>query len=93
MPQAYLREFAADEARKKIWPFSKHAGDPEIKPLERVAMRHRLYVPKDSKTGARDDSFEQKLSKLEHWFSDPAWKTLQTEFVDLGWSELRKLIR
>ena len=92
VPQAYLREFAADEGRRKIWRFSKHAGDSEIKPIEKVAMRHHLYVPKDSKTGARDDSFEQKLSKLEHWFADPAWKTLQTEFVDLGWSELRKLI-
>lgn len=92
VPQAYLREFAADEARKKIWRFSNHPGNPELKPIEKVAMGHHLYVPKDSKTGTSDDSFEQKLSKLEHWFAGPAWKTLQTEFVDLIWSEFRKLI-
>jgi len=92
VPQAYLRDFAADEARKKIWRFSKKAGDREIKPIEKVAMRHHLYIPRDSKTGMREDSFEQKLSELERWFADPVWKALQTDFVNLDWSELRKLI-
>ena len=55
-------------------------------------MRHHLYVTQDARTGARDDSFEQTLSRLEQWFADPVWKAVQTEFVDLGWSELRKLV-
>jgi hypothetical protein len=92
VPQAYLRDFAVDEARTKIWRFSKNVGDPELKPIEKVAMRHYLYVPRDGFTGKRDDTFEQELSQLECWFADPVWKALQSELVDLGWVALRKLI-
>jgi hypothetical protein len=89
--QAYLRDFAANEGRTKIWRFSKQSGDPELKLIEKVAVRHHLYVPRDAVTGERDDSFEQKLSQLEGWFSDPVWRALQTETLDLSWKELRML--
>jgi hypothetical protein len=92
VPQAYLRGFAADESKSKIWRFSKHVGDPERKPIEKVAMRHHLYVPRDQVTGERDDSLEQRLSELERWFADPIWRALQTDVVDLAWPALRKLI-
>jgi len=92
VPQAYLRDFAADDARTKIWRFSKNSGEPELKPIEKVAVRHHLYVPRNKATGTRDDSFEQKLSQLEGWFADPVWNALQTELLDLNWKELRMLV-
>jgi hypothetical protein len=92
VPQAYLRYFAANESHTKIWRFSKDSGDPELKPIEKVAVRHHLYVPLDPATGKRDDSFEQKLSQLEGYFADPVWRALQTEMLDLSWKELRMLV-
>ena len=92
VPQAYLRDFAADESRTKIWRFSKESGDPELKPIEKVTVRHHLYVPRDAATQERDDSFEQKLSQLERWFGDPVWRGLHTEPLDLGWKELRRMV-
>jgi hypothetical protein len=92
VPQAYLRDFAANEGRTKIWRFSNKSGDPELKPIEKVAVRHHLYVPRDASTGKRDDSFEQKLSQLEGWFANPLWRALQTEALDLCWKELRMLV-
>jgi hypothetical protein len=43
--QAYLRSFAADENRKKIWTLSKNAGEPALKLIEKVAVRFYLYGP------------------------------------------------
>ena len=91
VPQAYLRDFAANESRTKIWRFSKECGDPELKPIEKVAVRHHLYVPRDVATRERDDSFEQKLSHLERWFADPVWRALHDKSLDLGWKELRMM--
>lgn len=92
VPQAYLRAFAADPERRKIWRFSKNAGDPELKPIEKVAVSFYLYVPRDSATGLRDDSFEKKLSDLERWFADPVWRALQCDMLDLNWEPLRKMV-
>jgi hypothetical protein len=92
VPQAYLRDFAANEDRTKIWRLGKESGDPELKPIKKVAVRHRLYVTRDAVTGKRDDSFERKLSQLEGWLADPVWRALQTEILDLSWKELRMLV-
>lgn len=92
VPQAYLRAFAADAQRRKIWRFSKDAGDPELKPLDKVAVSFYLYVPRDPNTGLRDDSFEKKLSELEQWFASPVWRALQSEILDLSWDPLRKMV-
>jgi hypothetical protein len=92
VPQAYLRAFAADTQRRKIWRFSKDAGEPELKPIEKVAVSFYLYVPRDPNTGARDDSFEKKLSELERWFADPVWRALQVDMLDLSWEPLRKMV-
>lgn len=92
VPQAYLRDFAANESRAKIWRFSKMSGDPELKRIDKVTVRHHLYVPCDAATQERDDSFEQKLSQLERWFGDPVWRKLNTDTLDLGWKQLRMLV-
>jgi len=90
--QAYLRIFAADgERREKIWRFGKNAGDPELKPIEKVAVKFYLYAPVTA-DGSRDYSFEQKLSDLEQWFGDPLWCKVCNEMVPLQWEPLRKMV-
>ena len=42
VPQSYLRSFAADERRKRIWTFGKNGGDFEF----------RDSVSRDPRTGA-----------------------------------------
>lgn len=90
VPQAYLRYFAADEARRKIWTFSKTEGEPELKPIEKVAVKHYLYAPQDA-DGARDYSFEHQLSEVEQWLGNPCWKAAATGFIDLSDEMLRKM--
>src|SRR5882672_3783403 len=91
VPQSYLRAFAADpDRREKIWRLGKDEGDPELKPIAKVAYRHYLYVPKDE-TGLRDYGFEVRLSGLEQWFGERPWELLLTEYVDLGDQTIRKM--
>ena len=68
------------------------AGNPELKPIEKVAVSFYLYVPSDPATKRRDDSFEKKLSELERWFSSPIWGSFQTDMIDLGDEKIRKLV-
>ena len=89
--QSYLKAFAADEAGQKIWRFSKNDGDPELKPIENVAVRFYLYAPMAA-DGTRDDPVERKLSELEQWFGEPIWKALCTSELDLTWEPLRKML-
>ena len=49
--QAYLRPFAADSERKKIWTFSKNEGEPRLRPIRNVAVGFYLYAPRPA--GAR----------------------------------------
>jgi hypothetical protein len=92
VPQSYLRAFSADpDRREKIWRFSKEEGDPELKPIEKVAYRHYLYVPKDA-SGQRDYSCEVQLSRLEQWFGERPWELLLTGYLDLGDPTVRKMV-
>jgi hypothetical protein len=92
VPESYLRGFAADpEKHEKIWRFSKTSGEPELKPIAKVAVKFHLYCPADA-TGRRNDAFEKKLSSLEQWFNEPIWRKLQVDMVDLSWQPLRKLV-
>lgn len=92
VPQSYLRPFAADpETREKIWRFGKTQGDPEMKPIEKVAVKFYLYAPM-SDAGVRDYTFEQKLSDLENWFGDDLWIRLGQELMPLQWEPLRKMV-
>jgi hypothetical protein len=90
--QSYLRSFAADgERRRKIWRFSKEAGEPELKPIEKVAVRFHLYTPKQA-DGTRDYSFEKKLADLENWFGHPLWAQLCNDMIDLRSEPVRKMV-
>lgn len=94
VPKSYLRAFASDpERREKIWRFSKHhtGGDPEQKPIEKVAVRFNLYAPKNA-DGSRDYSFEDKLSDLEKCFGDQLWQQLCHDTADLTNEPLRKMV-
>jgi hypothetical protein len=90
--QSYLRTFAADpDTRQKIWRFSKNEGEPELKPIEKVAVKFHLYAPKGP-DGRRDDWLEKKLADLETWFGTSIWKAVCTDFLDLSWKPLRKML-
>ena len=102
--QVYLRAFAADPNRLKIWRFSKEAGEADLKGIEKVAVRFHLYVPRDS-SGRRDDAFEKMLADLEQWFESPVWRVLRDDMLDLSgllpvswtprkgvWEPLRKMV-
>lgn len=88
--QAYLRTFAADDKRQKIWVLGKDAGDPELKPIKKVAVKFYLYAPKGP--GGRDYQFEEKLATLEQFFGEDFWKVVCTGFVDLGDVSIRKAL-
>jgi hypothetical protein len=89
--QAYLRAFAADEGKRRIWRFSKNSGDPELKRIDKVAVKFHLYAPLRA-DGRRDDKLERKLSELERWFGDPLWKAICTGEVDLTQEPVRQLL-
>lgn len=89
VPQAYLRSFAADENRKKIWTFSKNAGDPALKPIEKVAVRFYLYAPRGPQ-GQRDYTFEDKLASIEELFGPPHWQAIANGYPDLCSESFRK---
>jgi len=46
VPQAYLKPFAidptAEKEKRKIWRFRKSGGDPEMKPIRKVAVKFYL---------------------------------------------------
>ncbi|TAA53915.1 DUF4238 domain-containing protein [Shinella sp. JR1-6] len=94
VPQSYLRSFAADAAREKIWRLgktgreAKSVGYPELKPIEKVAVKFYLYA--DTKNGERDYSLENKLSDLEQLFGNPFWKKISEDYVDLQDESVRK---
>ena len=90
MPQSYLRAFAADPERRKIWTFRKDGGDFELRPIKKVAVSFYLCAPNGA--NGRDYSFEDKLASLEKWFGEEFWLEVTTGFVDLGDLMVRKAI-
>ncbi|MES1985900.1 MAG: DUF4238 domain-containing protein [Pseudomonadota bacterium] len=89
--QSYLKAFAADDNRRRIWRFSKNDGEPELKRIDKVAVKFHLYSPLGA-DGRRDDALEKKLADLENWFGDPVWKAVCTDFPDFSWEPLRKMV-
>lgn len=83
-----MRAFSANGNGKKIWRLSKHSGEPELKPIQKVAVRFHLYTPMDG--NKRDYSFEERLADVEQLFGSPIWRGLCTDFVDIKWQPLRK---
>lgn len=88
VPQAYLRAFATDSNRTKIWTFGKTNGDPMLKTISRVAVKFYLYAPGEN--GQRNYSTEQKLGDLEQLFGNPFWSRISTGFIDLNERTIRK---
>lgn len=89
--QSYLKAFAADPDGKKIWRLGRTSGEPELKPIEKVAVRFHLYAPKQP-DGTRNDALERKLADLEKWFGEPIWDALCTQDIDLNWPPIRKML-
>lgn len=91
VPQSYLKAFAADKEQRRIWCFSKYAGQPELKRIDKVAVKFHLYAPLNA-DGSRDDSMEKRLADLENWFGRPIWQAVCDDFPDFSWEPLRKMV-
>lgn len=91
VPQSYLKAFAADEGRQRIWRFSKNSGEPQLKRISKVAVKLHLYSPKGA-DGRRNDDLEKKLADLENFFGDRMWHAVCNDFPDFGWDPLRKMV-
>lgn len=89
--QSYLKAFAADGNGRRIWRFGKDDGEPELKRIDKVAVKFHLYAPLGP-DGRRDDALEKKLADLERFFGDPMWKAVCTDFPDFSWEPLRKMV-
>lgn len=89
--RAYLRAFAADDARQRIWRLGRETGEPELKRIEKVAVKFHLYAPQQP-DGRRDDVMEKKLADLENFFGDRMWGAVCTGFPDFSWEPLRKMV-
>jgi hypothetical protein len=87
--QAYLRYFAAGPDRTRIWRLGNDCGEPELKRIDKVAVRFYLYAPRDE-TGARDYSFEHQLASLESIVGDRFWHEVAGGRVDLCSESIRK---
>lgn len=91
VPQSYLKAFAAEGNGSRIWRFSKNDGDPELKRIDKVAVKFHLYAPLGP-DGRRDDAMEKKLADLENWFGGPAWNAVCNDFVDFSDEAMRKMV-
>ena len=89
--QSYLKAFAADADRKRIWRLSKSRGEPELRLIEKVAVKFHLYAPR-GQDGRRNDAMEKQLADLENWFGEPAWRMVCDGFPDFSWEPLRKMV-
>ena len=89
--QSYLRAFASDAGRQRIWRFSKNDGEPELRRIDKVAVKFHLYAPLQA-DGRRDDALENKLSELENFFGGSVWKAICNDFPDFSWQPLRKMV-
>jgi hypothetical protein len=91
VPQSYLRHFAADADRCKVWVLKRESNDePELKPIEKVATGFYLYAPRGP--NGRDYSFEDKLASLEQVFGGPFWDSVTTGYIDLCDTTARKAL-
>lgn len=81
--QSYMKAFAADDKGQRIWRFSKNTGAPDLKFINKVAVKCHLYAPLAA-DGRRDDALERKLADLENFFGDPVWKAVCNDFPDFS---------
>jgi hypothetical protein len=91
VPQSYLRHFAADVDRRKVWVLKRESNDgPELKPIKKVATEFYLYAPHGP--DGRDYSFEDKLASVEQMFGGPFWNLVATDYIDLCDNTVRKAL-
>jgi hypothetical protein len=90
VPQSYLKAFA-EKSTGKIWRLGKDGGEPELKRLDKVAVKFHLYSPMGT-DGRRDDALEKNFADLESYFGDPVWKELCNGYPDLSWKPLRMMV-
>lgn len=91
VPQSYLKAFAAEGNGSRIWRYSRNEGEAELKRIDKVAVKYHLYSPLGP-DGRRDDAMEKKLAELENFFGEPVWKSVCTDYPDLSWEPLRKMV-
>jgi hypothetical protein len=89
--QSYLKAFAADGNGRRIWRFSRNEGEPELKRIDKVAVKFHLYAPLGP-DGRRNDALEKKLADLERFYGDPIWKIVCTDFPDFSSRPLRQMV-
>tara|TARA_B100000965_G_C19583600_1_gene754678 strand:+ start:1502 stop:2404 length:903 start_codon:yes stop_codon:yes gene_type:complete len=90
VPKAYLKAFASNHpAKTKIWRFGKDSGDPELKPISKVAVSFYLYA-KHNDAGEKDYELEHRFASLEQLFGNPFWRELTNGFADLTDEATRK---
>lgn len=90
VPRAYLRWFAADEKREKIWTFPSKNSQAEKKSIDKVAVSFWLYV-RDVE-GKKDTSLEEKFSNLEQSLGPSFWGKLKDISVSLQGEDVRKYL-
>lgn len=91
VPQSYLRHFAADSDRRKVWVLKREGNDePELKPIKKVATEFYLYAPRGP--NGRDYSFEDKLASLEQMFGGPFWESVTAGYINLCDNTVRKAL-
>lgn len=88
--QSYLKAFSADNGQR-VWRLSKNQGEPELKRIDKVAVKFHLYAPMTA-NGRRDDALEKKLAELENFFGEPMWEAVCNDFPDFSWEPLRKMV-
>ncbi|TBF44631.1 hypothetical protein ELG64_30395 (plasmid) [Rhizobium leguminosarum] len=57
VPESYRKAFA-EKSTGKIWRLGKDGGEPELKRLDKVAVKFHLYSPMGT-NGRRDDALEK----------------------------------
>jgi hypothetical protein len=70
---------------------SNQGGDAELKRIDKVAVKNHLYTVAEG-DGRRNDAQEKRFADLEQLFASKAWLQLQTGFVDLSDSTIRKMV-
>jgi hypothetical protein len=91
VPQSYLRHFAADADRRKLWVLKRESNDEsELRPIKKVATEFYLYAPRGP--NGRDYSFEDKLASIEQMFGGRFWELVTTDYIDLCDNTTRKAL-
>jgi hypothetical protein len=65
VPQSYLKASAAEGNGSRIWRFSKNESDPELKRIDKVAVKFHLYHFRRNARGLVDEKVDELAHALE----------------------------